>query len=193
MINSKQLFKGLLATIFLFASVHANADLILMPAGADYKGTGAGGVCPSEPTTCDGPGVSHILAWLDLYGIGFDSSNLLYKQDLDPAEEDGSFASSYTSNLGDNGGTIIWDIGFSSISDPDWFFVKDGAHDPVWYLFDISGWNGTDTISLSGFWTGNGGAISHVAIYGSIPEPGTLALLGLGLLGMGLRRRKVKA
>ena len=66
--------------------------------------------------------------------------------------------------------------------------VKDGDNCPVWYLFDISGWDGVSDINLTGFWPGQG-AISHVAIY-SVPEPGTLALLAIGLAGAGLSRRK---
>ena len=48
---------------------------------------------------------------------------------------------------------------------------------------------------MSGFWPAQG-AISHVGIYGGgdgtyeLPEPGTLGLLGLGLFGMGVMRRK---
>ena len=137
---------------------------------------------------------------------GSSPLTLVYKNDQkngDPdGEEEGSFAGSYTttySNTADDpeDATIEYDGGPSISGNPIYLLVKDGAaHDPVWYVFDISGWNGTDTIELTGFWPQQG-AISHVSIYTGgggtqVPDAGsTLALLGLALTSIGVLRRKL--
>jgi hypothetical protein len=97
--------------------------------------------------------------------------------------------------------------------------VKDGSQaNPNQYIFDITNWNGVDTIQISGIWDGAGdngfgvaddgkGGISHVAIFstatlppppeapGDMPEPASLAIWGLGLgrFGLGARRRMQKS
>jgi hypothetical protein len=124
---------------------------------------------------------------------------LLYVQNT-PGSEEGTFASSYTTTLGDplltdEDFTISYVGGSSINSNPVYLLVKDGNAIPAWYLYNISGWNGTEVIQGQNFWPTKGG-ISHVSIYGNhtaVPDGGmSAALLGLGMLGLGfLARRKV--
>lgn len=76
------------------------------------------------------------------------------------------------------------------------FKFGTGNHPDEWFVFSVA-----DLIS-SGDWTffnvgGTGGGLSHLELYASgsrnsVPEPGTLGLLGLGLAGIaaGIRRRR---
>jgi hypothetical protein len=71
--------------------------------------------------------------------------------------------------------------------------LKSGAgqYDPDWVIFTITGGDTTIDWSIS---PTQAGGLSHVNLYGirggDVPVPGTLGLLGLGLAGLGMVRRR---
>jgi PEP-CTERM motif len=138
-----------------------------------------------------------------------DDLVLYYKADVSPAAESGSFASSYETTFAntstDPADALIDYISGASISCPECYLaIKDGNQNPSYYFYNLTGWNGTDDISMTGFWPQQG-AISHVSIWGraddggsggggggNAPEPGSLALVGLALVGAGVIRKRVR-
>lgn len=134
--------------------------------------------------------------------------NLLYKADVGDQEspattETGSFAGSYSTvffntALDPEDATISYSGGLAIDCTLGCFLsVKDGNATPATYVFNISNWDGTSDIVMQNFWENARGAISNVAIWGQgggkVPEPGTLGLLGLGILGLvALRRRRTQ-
>ena len=131
-----------------------------------------------------------------------DDLVLYYKADVGGSDS-GMFAASYDTTFAntatDPEDALIQFISGASIGCPECYLaIKDGNQDPSYYFYNLSGWDGTEAISLENFWPQQG-AISHVSIWGredgggqqeEIPEPLTLALVGLGLLAAGSVRRR---
>ena len=133
--------------------------------------------------------------------VGEGSLTEVYKKNVGGGGgEDGSFASSYSTTFfnapNDPADALIDYISGPSITGGSiYLYVKDGSQTPAFYIFDISTWNGTDDLNLTGFWPQQG-AISHIAILtgAGVPDAGsTLSLFGLalGCLSLGKIRQKL--
>ncbi|MEN6320236.1 MAG: PEP-CTERM sorting domain-containing protein [Syntrophaceae bacterium] len=122
----------------------------------------------------------------------------LYKLENDGDEF--GMISSYGGTISTNSATINYTGGPYIAAPPvSYVLVKDGNAEPNWYLIALTGWNGTESVVLNNFFNGEfggrQGGISHVSLLGvntAVPEPTTLLLLGLGLIGVAGIGRKLK-
>jgi hypothetical protein len=190
--NTKKLFTTLaaigFASVGLIGAHTASAAVILNAGNADCSGV--------QPAPNDQPGVE---ADFKLKCATGDVSQL-YKSDFGGSDS-GPYADSYDTDFSPGVEPSNADIMYvlaPFISGYSKLFVlaKDGAADPTYYGWNISGWNGTDTLSITA-WNGIQGAISNVSIWGTkgaeVPEPGPIGLLGAGLIALFWARRRIAA
>lgn len=192
--------KALIAAVALLGLAGtAGATIILTPSTPGVI-PGTSGMGPSD---CE-PGCVNTI---------FDTSGLLllYKsdasddwRDLGVGDDSGTYAGSYRTVFSDtitdpSAARITYQGGSAIDCGSCYLAIKDGDHDPAYYFFDLSAWDGLERLKLEDFWP-RGGAISHISIWGgvtppvtAVPEPSTLGLLGFGLLVAGLARRRMRA
>jgi hypothetical protein len=88
---------------------------------------------------------------------------------------------------------------FSLVSAPEYFLLKNATRIALFLNNADSDWGVFDAASLSGTMNipGDGFTISHVTEFNGdptkVPEPGILGLLGIGLIGIVLGRRRMTA
>ncbi len=200
--NALLIVATILTACLAFSQV-ASASIYIAP---NASGDGSGSSIPNQlgpdfqgsvPNNPDADDIETI--------TGFGDGLLeLYKMDVG-GPESGSFSGSYStvfSNtpLDPKDATISYDSG-PKIEVPEYLLVKDGNNDPIWYIFDISAWDGMMDLIMTGFWPDQG-AISHVAIYGGenppppppplnpIPEPASALVWTLLAAGVSVTYRR---
>jgi hypothetical protein len=161
-----------IAALLMLAGGRAEA-LTLMPTGT---------TCTSTTNL----NLAEIYLRLDqCFGVDIPEEDFgkLYKAD---GVEEGAYATFYTTSLSSTP-PAIQHVGSEEISCFECYLVVKGGN--TRYFFDLSGWNGTETISLSGWQGPTYGAVSSVSIYG-VPEPATALLLAMGLGVVAVRKRR---
>jgi hypothetical protein len=161
----------------------ANATLIVRPT-TDH-------VTSSNASSCDKACVESV--------FGAIGTTLLY-QGTDRQSDGGTYANSYWSDFSDSNSSptnaIIEYTGGSDIDCGYCYLVVRRDNNAGYYFYDLGkwgDWDGREDLE----WRGST-LIDRIQIYGGgskvkVPEPATLSLFGLSLLGIGLMRRRKRS
>jgi hypothetical protein len=177
------------------------ALVMLLPGARAAEAINLTPLSPAVATTGFNSTIDTAAEWFTYLGISPEPF-LLYKSDVSGTSglgnDSGPYASSYktvfSATPDDPSAALITYMGGSTIGcGTCYLLIKDGNSATAQYLFSLLNWNGTEEIKLTGFWPQQG-AISNVGIYSAgptiVPEPATLSMLVMGMLGLGARRRR---
>ena len=184
----------LMSLFFVMIAVQAHAAVTLTPTTNDWSGY-ANGV----------PAIfAEWNALLEAEGstltVGNDTE--LYKKDVGVLDV-GQYKDSYNTLFfpvgeSDPSYARTWHVSGTDVitTSPTYLLVKGGAQNVTWYGYDLSAWDGLETIEMNNFWL-HQGSISHIAIYGDdngqeVPEPATMLIFGAGLVGLAGYRSRMK-
>jgi hypothetical protein len=170
-------------TTVVLAAFSVNASAVLMSTAGSLDTLLA-------QTTLSNSGSSNEEAWIEsVLGIDITYSQL-----------SGSGASAWEAVTDGSSGDYAYDFGTGV--EPEYFLVKVGGGggtgtSDTHFLFDNNNFKQWAYVNLVQFGSGvsltNIGIISHVGATGGggeVPEPGPLALLAIGMLGIGMRQFK---
>ncbi|KQW87876.1 hypothetical protein ASC94_25620 [Massilia sp. Root418] len=165
-----------------YGAVLANTLTLSTDGGALFMGPGYGG---GDSSSYAYNGTDFLMGYSNLTFTRVGSATFSL-QSLDLKDWGGGITSTTVTGYFANGGSIVRQISLDSTAN----YSKQVGNDFTKYA--LSGFTGLSSFSIlsNGYWL----AVDNITINAAaVPEPGTLAVFGLGLAGLAaMRRRKQK-